>query len=208
MRSCCCNPCRIAAHRWCSLIRSTATRSTGSSTETKARVRKAARPAAADDRRLHRHLLPRNCARTTAEWLSDDGPTLLALRGRISLSAIYPIVDLVAWNSQHFGKGYRTRRRGDYLLILQKSPLAAKAPWRDHAIRDRWTEKVDRKLHPHIKPIGLIRKLIGAVTRPGDLVVDPAAGSFVVMHAAHQLGRDFVGCDLAYYPINRITTER
>ena len=57
--------------------------------------------------------------------------------------------------------------------------------------------KVDRKLHPHIKPIGLIRELIGAVTRPGDLVVDPAAGSFVIMHAAHQLGRDFVGCDLA-----------
>jgi hypothetical protein len=28
--------------------------------------------------------------------------------------------------------------------------------------------------------------------------VDPAAGSFAVMHAAHQLGRHFVGCDLAY----------
>ena len=27
---------------------------------------------------------------------------------------------------------------------------------------------------------------------------DPAAGSFVVMQAAHQLGRDFVGCDIAY----------
>jgi hypothetical protein len=30
------------------------------------------------------------------------------------------------------------------------------------------------------------------------LVVDPAAGSFVVMQAAQQLGRNFVGCDLAY----------
>jgi DNA modification methylase len=28
------------------------------------------------------------------------------------------------------------------------------------------------------------------------LVVDPAAGSFTVMHAAHELGRNFVGCDL------------
>lgn len=33
---------------------------------------------------------------------------------------------------------------------------------------------------------------------PGDLVVDPAAGSFVVMHAAHALGREFIGCDLAF----------
>jgi hypothetical protein len=49
-----------------------------------------------------------------------------------------------------------------------------------------------------VKPIGLITRLIGAVTKPGDLVVDPAAGSFVVMQAAHKLGRDFVGCDIAY----------
>jgi site-specific DNA-methyltransferase (adenine-specific) len=106
--------------------------------------------------------------------------------------------DLIAWDNERIGNGYRSRRRGDYLLVLQKRPLAAKSTWRDHSIPDRWREKVDRKLHPHIKPIGLIGKLIGSVTRPGDLVVDPAAGSFVVMHAAHRLGRDFVGCDLAY----------
>ena len=55
-----------------------------------------------------------------------------------------------------------------------------------------------RKLYPHAKPIGLITQLIGAVTLPGDLVVDPAAGSFVVMHAAHTLGREFIGCDITY----------
>jgi DNA modification methylase len=60
---------------------------------------------------------------------------------------------------------------------------------------------------PHQADRGLIRKLIGAVTRPGDLVVDPSAGSFVIMHAAHQLGRDFVGCDLAY-DSRRISMER
>jgi DNA modification methylase len=40
--------------------------------------------------------------------------------------------------------------------------------------------------------------LIEAVTAPGDLIVDPCAGSFVVMHAALELGREFVGCDIAY----------
>jgi hypothetical protein len=35
-----------------------------------------------------------------------------------------------------------------------------------------------------------------AVTQPGDLVVDPAAGSFVVMLAARQLGCTFICCDL------------
>jgi hypothetical protein len=54
------------------------------------------------------------------------------------------------------------------------------------------------EIHPHVKPIGLITRLIGAVTKPGELVVDPAAGSFVVMRAANQLGREFIGCDIAY----------
>ena len=105
-------------------------------------------------------------------------------------------VDLVAWDNLRLGMGKRTRRRGDYLLVLQKPPIKAGSTWRDHAIPSRWVEKVDRAAHPHIKPIGLITRLIAATTMPGDLVVDPAAGSFAVMHAAHKLGREFIGCDL------------
>jgi site-specific DNA-methyltransferase (adenine-specific) len=104
-------------------------------------------------------------------------------------------VDLIAWDSLRQGMGYRARRRGDYLLIFQKPPKAAKSTWRDHAIPDRWPEKVDRKIHPHIKPIDLTLRLIASVTLPGDLIVDPAGGSFMVMRAAHQLGREFIGCD-------------
>jgi site-specific DNA-methyltransferase (adenine-specific) len=105
-------------------------------------------------------------------------------------------VDLIAWDSLRIGNGYRSRRRGDYVVVLQKQPIKARATWRDHAIPSRWPEKVDRKLHPHIKPSGLIARLIAATTALGDLVVDPAAGSFVVMRAAHALRRNFVGCDL------------
>jgi site-specific DNA-methyltransferase (adenine-specific) len=96
-------------------------------------------------------------------------------------------VDLIAWDNLRLGNGYRSRRRGDYLLILQKSPVTART-WKDHGIPNRWVEKVDRKIHPHITPIGLITRLIAAVTEPGDLVVDPAAGSFTDMRAAQQHG--------------------
>jgi site-specific DNA-methyltransferase (adenine-specific) len=115
---------------------------------------------------------------------------------RIPREALQP-VDLIAWDNLRPGMGKRSRRRGDYLLVVQKPPIHART-WRDHGIPNRWIEKVDRRLHPHVKPIGLIARLIAAVTLPGDLVVDPAAGSFIVMHAAHLHGRDFVGCDLAY----------
>jgi hypothetical protein len=107
------------------------------------------------------------------------------------------VVDLIAWDNERMGMGKRSRRRGDYLVVLQRPPITAKT-WTDHGIPSRWVEKVDRKIHPHIKPIGLIRRLIGTVTLPGDLVVDPAAGSFVLMHATHQLSRNFMGCDLAW----------
>jgi site-specific DNA-methyltransferase (adenine-specific) len=105
-------------------------------------------------------------------------------------------VDLIAWDNQRPGQGKRSRRRGDYLLVLQRPPIRARATWRDQSIPSRWPEKVDRELHPHIKPLGLIARLIAATTEVGDLVVDPAAGSFIVMCAARELGRNFIGCDL------------
>jgi site-specific DNA-methyltransferase (adenine-specific) len=113
---------------------------------------------------------------------------------------VLPCVDLISWDDENpkGGQGYRARRCGGYLIVLQKPPKRARATWSDHKIRDHWSEKVDNKVHPHVKPIGLIKRLIGAVTQPGGLVVDPAAGSFVVMHAALALGRNFVGCDLAW----------
>jgi len=39
--------------------------------------------------------------------------------------------------------------------------------------------------------------LIEAVTDPSDVVLDPVAGSYFVMTAAHQVGRQFLGCDIA-----------
>jgi site-specific DNA-methyltransferase (adenine-specific) len=120
----------------------------------------------------------------------------------LRVADVLSCVDLIAWDNQRPGNGYRSRRCGDYLLALQKPPITP-STWRDHGIRNRWPEKIDlkiypRKLYPHAKPIGLITRLIGAVTQPGDLIVDPAAGSFAVMHAAHALEREFIGCDIAY----------
>ena len=121
----------------------------------------------------------------------------------LRIADVLKCADLIAWDNLRPGNGYRTRRRGDYLLVLQKPPLRAKATWRDHGIPSRWPEKVDRKTHPHAKPAGLIARLIGAVTAPGDLVVDPAAGSFIVMRVGNDMGRNFVGCDIACQPSHR-----
>jgi site-specific DNA-methyltransferase (adenine-specific) len=107
-------------------------------------------------------------------------------------------VDLLTWNKETFGMGFRTRRVSEYLLILQKLPTRAKGIWSDHTIRDIWSEKTNGEggEHAHKKPIGLQSALIKSVTREGDVVLDPAAGSFSVMISANKVNRNFVGCDI------------
>ena len=106
------------------------------------------------------------------------------------------LVDMITWDKGKIGMGYRTRRKSEYLVVLQKSPVRAKGIWTDHSIPDVWTEKVT-KVHPHSKPIELQRRLIEATTKPGDLVIDPAAGGFSVLEACRLAGRDFLGGDIA-----------
>lgn len=106
------------------------------------------------------------------------------------------IVDLVVWDKDKFGMGYRTRRSSEYCVVLQKHPKRSKGVWQIHDIKDVWREKVDTTEHPHSKPVYLQSRLIAAVTNKNDYVVDPAAGSYSVMDAAHLINRNFIGCDL------------
>ena len=108
------------------------------------------------------------------------------------------IVDMITWDKEKIGMGYRTRRRCEYLVVLQKKPIRAKDCWTSHTIPDVWREKIV-KTHPHSKPVGLQKELILATTRPGDVVLDPAAGGYSVLEACRAAGRDFIGGDILDY---------
>lgn len=51
--------------------------------------------------------------------------------------------------------------------------------------------------HPTQKPEELLRKVVLASSKPGDLVIDPFLGSGTTAVVAEQLGRKWVGCDLS-----------
>ena len=106
------------------------------------------------------------------------------------------VVDMIVWDKGRMGMGYRTRRQSEYCVVLQKQPKRAKGVWQAHDIPDVWREKKPRGAFTHQKPLRLQSALIAAVSAAGDMIMDPAAGSYSVMQAAHESGRNFIGCDI------------
>ena len=109
----------------------------------------------------------------------------------------FRLVDLITWDKEKIGMGYRTRRKAEYCIILQKKPVRAKGSWRLHNIPDVWSEKTV-KVHPHSKPLELQKQLILATTEEGELVCDPASGGYSVLACCLETGREFIGGDISF----------
>jgi len=107
------------------------------------------------------------------------------------------LVDMVVWDKGKIGMGFRTRRKSEYLIVFQKSPIRVKGKWTIHNIPDVWEEKTP-KVHPHSKPLELQKALIEATTQKGDWVLDPASGGYSVLTACQELKRNFIGCDIEF----------
>ena len=58
--------------------------------------------------------------------------------------------------------------------------------------------------YPTQKTEALLRRIISASTRPGDLVLDCFMGSGTTVAVAHQLGRRWIGCDVGYGAVQTV----
>ncbi|MBR1810766.1 MAG: site-specific DNA-methyltransferase [Clostridia bacterium] len=61
----------------------------------------------------------------------------------------------------------------------------------------RDSKKEYAKIHPTQKPIAVLKKLIEIFTDPGDVVIDPCAGSGSTLRAAYELGRSCYGFEIS-----------
>lgn len=58
--------------------------------------------------------------------------------------------------------------------------------------------------YPTQKPVALLERIIGASSDRGDAVLDPFCGCETTIEAAHRLGRNWIGIDIAYVAIDII----
>ncbi|MBB1074565.1 restriction endonuclease [Rhodoferax sp. 4810] len=58
--------------------------------------------------------------------------------------------------------------------------------------------------YPTQKPLALLERIIQASSNPGDVVLDPFCGCGTAIHAAHNLGRDWIGIDITHLAISLI----
>jgi hypothetical protein len=100
----------------------------------------------------------------------------------------------LAWIRSRPGGGGLFRGACDPVLIASRTP-----PGRvDKAAVKNWFQadyEIPRK-HPYSKPPGLIAYILARVCRPGDLVLDPFAGSGASRDAAEELGLRWAGADI------------
>ena len=74
----------------------------------------------------------------------------------------------------------------------------------------RWlsTQDAERLNYPTQKPLGILKHIINASSRPGDLVLDPFCGCGTTIAAAQMLARRWIGIDISPFAIELIRRQR
>ena len=83
------------------------------------------------------------------------------------------------------------------------------------ALQDVWVDippvtsaAVERMGYPTQKPLALLERIIKASTDKGGMVLDPFAGCATTIEAAHRLGRQWMGIDIAIHAVKRVAAVR
>lgn len=111
-----------------------------------------------------------------------------------------PLVFIKNYSAQVLKANMKIVGATEYGLVLYRDKLPKFN--NNHKMIFNWFEwrkdnqKEYPKIHPTQKPISLLKQLIGIFTDPGDVVIDPVAGSGSTLRAAAELGRNSYGFEI------------
>lgn len=132
------------------------------------------------------------------------GPDPQFARWSLWIDEVFEFKQMIVWDKGPMGMGWHYRRSYETVLVAVKK--GAKCRWYDdtNAVENiiRPKQGVPKIIpsadeHPTQKPVSLSDFFIRLHSQPGDLILDPFAGSGTTLVAAQQLGRHYIGCDLS-----------
>lgn len=127
------------------------------------------------------------------------GPSPTFARLSLWMDEALSFFHAVVWDKSGAGNGLGWRYRRNYEFVMVAHRKGGKLAWNDargampNIARDTPPRN---RTHPNQKPLDLMRWFIENHTQPGDLVLDPFAGSGSTGVAAIQAGREFLGFEL------------
>ncbi len=145
--------------------------------------------------------------------MAGGGPTVTFARVSQWVDERLAFFMAVVWDKSDRGNGMGWRYRRNYEFVLVAHRKGGSLLWADdsRAVPNIFRDlPVIKRVHPNEKPISLISKFIKLHTQPGDLILDPFAGSFTTGVACVQTGRRFIGVeiDAGYCEIGRARLDK
>lgn len=131
--------------------------------------------------------------------MGGGGPNTTFARMAMKIDTAMEFFQAIVWDKTARGPGMGWRFRRDYEFVMVSHRRGGRLSWNEsvpamsNIMRD---QPVRERIHPNEKPVSLMRTFILAHTKPGDLVIDPFAGSGGTGVACMETGRRFVGVEL------------
>lgn len=105
----------------------------------------------------------------------------------------FRLISHLIFVKNQMGLGYYTRTKHEQAYLLAKGH----PPYPEHALPDVYPmTRVRKPLHQNEKPQDALGALVALVSKPGDLILDPFAGSGSTGLAAVSAGRRFLGIEI------------
>lgn len=120
---------------------------------------------------------------------ATDAPTNSASAGRVAVDSDQESVTRFLYCAKASRK-----ERNEGCGGMEARAYALNRPQQSGTLDDRYA-LTNKNHHPTVKPVALMRWLVRLVARPGDVVLDPFAGSGTTGVACIEEGRDFIGIE-------------
>ena len=127
-------------------------------------------------------------------------PIVQSYGERYGFTKSYPLIFCKNYSAQVLKANMKIVGATEYAVVLYRDKLpkfngGGKMVFNWFEFR-RDSTKLYPKIHPTQKPVSVIKRLIEIFTDPGDVIIDPVAGSGTTLRAAAESGRNSYGFEV------------